>query len=301
VAAEVSSKPEFSLTMDWSDWYPLFQAGRNQSFPKQPGIYRIRRIGGECIDYIGQTGQLRPRLGMLSGVYKPVMPYNDPHTAGPAFWALKQQKNCDYQASTAIVSSQSTPHRKGVECVAIAQHRQAYGKSPSFNFGRMPLGYSKSSSNNRSLVERGLRHRGEKTSEELKCHIPGIEPRCSLDQMLERGGHSAFDWSTWQSAETALANISKSDIGLYILRRKATDELVYVGEGKIRDRVSAHLKKGHQKDHPQAFAFADPSTIELSFTLLPEFAKHQLLEIENDLIAAHLLQHGEVPAAQFIG
>jgi hypothetical protein len=30
------------------------------------------------------------------------MPYNDPHTAGPALWALKQLEDCEYEASVAV-------------------------------------------------------------------------------------------------------------------------------------------------------------------------------------------------------
>jgi hypothetical protein len=32
-----------------------------------------------------------------------------------------------------------------------------------------------------------------------------------------------------------------------------------------------------------------------------ELAKHQLLEIENDLIAAHIIQTGNIPDIQFLG
>jgi hypothetical protein len=86
----------------WSDWQPLSQAGRNKAISRDAGLYRIRRVGHPHLDYIGQTGMgLRQRLAMLSGVYGPVMPYNDPHTAGPALWAQKRLENREYEASGA--------------------------------------------------------------------------------------------------------------------------------------------------------------------------------------------------------
>jgi hypothetical protein len=64
----------------WSAWEELRGAGRNRRIPPGPGLYRIRRTGGEPgLDYIGQTGtSLRGRLGQLNGVYHTQMPYRDP-------------------------------------------------------------------------------------------------------------------------------------------------------------------------------------------------------------------------------
>jgi hypothetical protein len=286
----------------WSDWQPLFKAGRNKNIPSDAGLYRIRCVGELHLDYIGQTGMgLRKRLGMLSGVYKNFMPYNDPHTAGPALWALKQLENCEYEASVAVVPDLSTPQRKAQECVAIARHRQEYGQSPTFNFGRMPPGYSKSTGNTRALAARGKRHRGGPTDETLACHIPGRAPDGTIDGGEGVDDLLGLDWSGWGSVDRVLNDLSGGEIGLYLLRNSGADELHYIGEGKIRDRVSAHMKKGHKPDHPQAFAFADPEDIEVSFVRRDDLAKHQLLEVENDLIAAHVVRVGNVPAAQFLG
>ena len=293
--------PPSPLTLNWSKWFSLFEAGRNKSIPSEAGIYRIRRVGGESLDYVGQTGRgLRERLGELSGVYKPIMPYNDPHTAGPAFWALRQLENCEYEASVATVSEPSTPHRKGLECVVIAEHRQEYGHSPTFNFGRMPLGYSKSTSNTRSLAARGKRRRGGITDEILNCHLPGIGPVGPIERGGTGGVLMGLNWSPWASVTKGLDDLNREEVGLYLLRRSG-GELIYIGEGKIKDRVNAHIKKGRQADHPQAFAFFEPTSIEVSYILRPDLAKHQLLEIENDLIAAHVIQMGVIPSAQFLG
>jgi hypothetical protein len=286
----------------WTDWQPLFKVGRNKNIPSDAGLYRIRRVGHPHLDYIGQTGMgLRQRLGMLSGVYKDFMPYNDPHTAGPALWALKRLEDCEYEASVAVMSDLSTPQRKAQECVAIARHRQDYGHSPTFNFGRMPPGYSKSTGNTRALAARGKRHRGGPTDETLACHIPGRAPDGPLEGDAGVDDLLGLGWSGWGAVDGVIDDLAGSEVGLYLLRRRGADELLYIGEGKIRDRVNAHLKKGQKADHPQAFAFADPGGIEVSFIQRNDLAKHQLLEVENDLIAAHFVRVGVGSVAQFLG
>ncbi|MBT4016599.1 MAG: hypothetical protein HOE62_01520 [Alphaproteobacteria bacterium] len=286
----------------WSDWQPLFKAGRNKAIPRDAGLYRIRRVGQQSLDYIGQTGMgLRQRLGMLSGVFRDIMPYNDPHTAGPALWALKQLEDCQYEASVAVMPDLSTPQRKAQECIAIARHRLDYGQSPTFNFGRMPLGYSKSTGNTRALAARGKRWRGGPTGEVLACHVPGRGPEGPIDGDGGVDNLLGLNWSDWAFVDRALDDLTGVEVGLYLLRRRGANELLYIGEGKIRDRVTAHMKKGRIPDHPQAFAFADPADVETSFIQRDDLTKHQLLEVENDLIAAHVIQVGEVPAAQFLG
>ena len=99
----------------------------------------------------------------------------------------------------------------------------------------------------------------------------------------------------------ALDTLNKGDVGLYRLRHKAKGKLLYVGEGKVRDRVKAHLKKSEQPNHPQTSAFSKPQYIEASIYLSESLSKNQWHEIENDLIAAHVMESGQVPAAQFLG
>ena len=55
----------------WTEWLPLDGAWRGTLVPTTAGLYRIRRVGRDDLDYIGQTGagtmNLRKRLAMLSG------------------------------------------------------------------------------------------------------------------------------------------------------------------------------------------------------------------------------------------
>ena len=115
-------------------------------------------MGRDDLDYIGQTGMgtmtLGKRLGMLRGVYGERMPYCDPHTAGPPLWALWHQTGEDFEVSVVPVEG-STPWRKGLEALATALYRQEHGRSPTFGFGRMPVGYRASSSHSRRRPETG--------------------------------------------------------------------------------------------------------------------------------------------------
>jgi hypothetical protein len=201
----------------------------------------------------------------------------------------------------AVTPELSTPQRKAQECLAIARHRQTFGYSPTFNFGRMPLGYSKSTSNNRVLVGRGKRWHGGLTDETLACHVPGRRPDGPIDGDGGVNDLLGLDWSGWTPVDQAVNDLTGSEVGLYLLRRRGANELLYVGEGKIRDRVATHMAKGRISAHPQAFAFANPVGVEASFIQRGGLPKHQLLEVENDLIAAHVVRVGEVPVAQFLG
>jgi hypothetical protein len=58
--------------------------------------------------------------------------------------------------------------------------------------------------------------------------------------------------------------------------------------------------QGPSPEHPQAHWFA-ASDLECSWTTNDSWLGHQRLELENDLIAAHVLEHGAPPSAQFLG
>jgi hypothetical protein len=135
--------------LQWGALRPLATARRDPEIPHAPGLYRIRRIGREDLDYIGETGKgkttLRTRLGSLRQVYSDLMPYRAPHTAGPALWSLHHQTGEDFEVSV-VPFEGSTLWRKGLEALAIALYRQERGPSPTVQFGRMPAGYRASSS-----------------------------------------------------------------------------------------------------------------------------------------------------------
>lgn len=288
----------------WSPWQSLEGSWRGGGVPRTPGLYRIRRVGHAGLDYIGQTGagqmHLKARLGMLAGIYGPEMPYRDPHTAGPALWALRHSLDCRFEVSVLPVEG-SSQWRKGLEAAAIGLHRQEHGRSPTVNFGRMPPGYRMSSGNNARLVAAGLRFRGGPTPAEEPCHLPGIAPIGPLtgDPQGETwGGHL---WSAWLALSAAFQHLDHAVTGLYRIRRRGETGLRYIGEGRIAPRLEAHRRKGLGGTGAQALLFRDPETLACSWISNPLWVTHQRLELENDLIAAHLLETGSVPPAQFLG
>jgi hypothetical protein len=76
---------------------------------------------------------------MLRGIYRPEMPYRDPHTVAPALWAQRQLGGEEYEASTCRIVGDAR-WRKALEWVALGFYRQKHRRSPTFNFGRMPVG-----------------------------------------------------------------------------------------------------------------------------------------------------------------
>ncbi|TAK27423.1 MAG: hypothetical protein EPO40_17545 [Myxococcaceae bacterium] len=279
---------------------PLAAAVRGIGVPAEPGLYRLRRRSASLLAYIGQTGSgtmtLRKRMAMLRGVFGPEMPYRDPHTAGPALWAMRHQGHDDLEASFAVVAG-DTPWRKGLEAVALAEHRQGHRCSPSVNFGRMPKGYRMSSANNALIVAAGRRFRGTVIDDDNPSHLAGVPPAGPLDRSVTAEDWCGHWWTSWRLATAAL---EEPRAGLYRLRGHGRQGLVYVGEGVIVDRVRAHVAKMRAPGHAQGRVLALVAPLEISW-VEGTWEHHQRLELENDLIAAHVLVEGRPPLAQFLG
>jgi hypothetical protein len=76
------------------------------AIPTLSGLYRIRSVETGRIPYTGQTGRsLKERMGALKGVYGQVMPYNDPHAAGPALWAHRNDFGETFEVSVISTAS----------------------------------------------------------------------------------------------------------------------------------------------------------------------------------------------------
>lgn len=289
--------------LTWSPWQPLRDSWLAGRLPDMPGLYRIRRVGCDELDYIGQTGSgrtsLRQRAGMLRGVYGDMMPYRDPHTAGPALWALRHAEGVDFEISFVPVAG-TTPWRSGLKCVAIGVYRQEHGQSPAVNWGRMPAGYRMSSGNNSRLVAAGKRIRGGPTNVEDASHLPGIAPSGSLGGYPESVVWCGHTWSSWMPLNSTLTAIPSGANGLYRVRQpNIPGLLVYIGQGQVRAGLSAREQKARDPWYAQAALFAGP--IECSWVLNDSWYPHQHLELENDLIAGHILATGAIPPSQFLG
>lgn len=295
-------KPSVIDLLNWTPWVPLLTSPSDSVIPRLPGLYRIRRAGRTELDYIGQTGMnLGRRLAMLRGVYADEMPYRDPHTAAPALWALRHSTGCDFEVSVTSVDG-STSWRKGLEALAISLHRQEQGRSPTVEFGRVPVGYQPSSANNARLVNAGKRFRGGPAPDVVhESHTPGIPPVGPLGGNPQAPDWAGHTWSGWIPLSAGNVRSIPVGGGLYRLRGDDGEKLLYIGQGRVPDRPLAHLAKVRIADHPQAPIFGAHERFECSWVLNEDWLSHQRLELENDLIAAHLLHTGDIPAAQFLG
>lgn len=68
----------------------------------------------------------------------------------------------------------------------------------------------------------------------------------------------------------------------------------------VPDFPLAHFEKTRRADHRQGPTFSAPSRLEWSAVVNESWLPHQRLELENDLIATHILTTGEELAAQFL-
>jgi hypothetical protein len=86
-----------------------------------------------------------------------------------------------------------------------------------------------------------------------------------------------------------------------VCARSERRELLYVGEGSLRSRLIAHVRRSRESSHPQGFVFAAAGGLECSWVVNDTWLCHQRLELETDLIGAHVLHLGAPPAGQFLG
>ncbi len=280
-----------ALDIEWSSWVPLERAGRNRDVSDQPGLYRIRSVETGRMLYVGQTGRtLSERLGALKGVYGDVMPYNDPHTAGPALWAHRIEFGETFEVSVAVLEVNKAD-RMGREALEVTKQRIIDGSSPAYNFGRMPRGWVKSSGNNRRLIEAGKRFRGYRMSDEEIAALPpdeSVPPPATLE-----GDPRAADWLglAWRSA--ARDAPGRSDVGVYRIGSGSRGPLDYLGQGLIASRWRSHAE-GWAGD-----LAAERSDDSVWGWVPLELGSRQLLEVENDLIASHTVIFARPPLVQF--
>jgi hypothetical protein len=278
---------------DWSDWKPLDDS-KKIGAPATSGLYRVRDSKSKRILYIGETGSkqgLRGRLSQLRTCFRDEIPYADPHTAAPALWAYLSDGGGPLEASfMAIESDRQT--RRALEALAISLIRKEYGESPLVSFGRMPDGWMKSTGNNSRLVSTGKRMKGFRDSSAVR--IPSAPSVFRDDDDCISSNWCGLAWSTW-SAELP----NKPLVGLYRIRSESSPGLLYIGEGKVIDRLSAHRSKARIPNHPQSSYFT--GEVLMSWTSIPQLMTVQRHEIENDLIASYFVEIGISPPAQFIG
>ena len=259
--------------------------------PHREGRPRLRWPDG------GGSANIKQRLSALKGVFGEKMPYRAPHTAAPALGALRQLGG-QFQVSS-VPFEGSTPMRKALEAVEVSLHRQERGYSPAACFGRMPAGFRISTGSSSALASAGKMSRGGKTEDIEDCHAPGLSPSGPLAGNPQGANWCGHRWSAWGRVKDVVSGIGMAE-GLYRLRVEDQGGLVYVGQGSVKSRLHAHVAKAGQAELRQASFFACPG-LECSVVLSSIWLASQRLELENDLIAAHVLEAGEAPRAQFLG
>jgi hypothetical protein len=279
--------------LDWTPWVPFGTEQLDSTVPKAPGLYMIRSLQSGNVLYVGQTGRtLRERLGALRGVHGDVMPYSDPHTAGPALWAHRIDTGETFEVRVAVLDVDKAD-RMGREAFEITKRRIIDGCSPTYNFGRMPDGWIKSSGNSRKLVEAGRRFRGRRMTAKERLAAPSdpsVAPPTKLD-----GDVRASDWLGLKWKESATSPPGLDDVGIYRISSEREGPLDYVGQGRIRSRWNSHVT-GWFSDI--AAEREDPSTWDWVGL---DLSSHQLLEVENDLISGHMVRYARPPRMQFAG
>ncbi|MGK5680634.1 GIY-YIG nuclease family protein [Actinoplanes sp. URMC 104] len=278
-------------TPTWADWLSLSDRAARLRAPRMPGLYRVRVVGEAGLAYVGQSSDLRQRLGQLCALYRQEIPYNDPHTAAPCLWVMRTVEGAEFEFSVAEVAG-DVVSLKTAECVVVSEHRAEFGRSPLANFGRMPDGWVKSSGNTKRLAEAGRRVRGHQDARAARA----ADHASVLDVVRDP---TAPDWAGQAWSPWSSTPVADPAVGVYRVRRAGAEALVYIGQGVVRARVAAHVAKSRLVDHRQRAAFSGP--IEWSWAPLPGHAPAQLLEVECDLIAGHALRLGSAPAAQFLG
>ena len=281
-------------TFNWSVWIPLQGSQLKDKSPKSEGVYRIRDAKTEVVIYVGESKNLRGRFSNLQETFKAEIPFSDPHTAAPALWAYLQENATELEISFLEVPG-DRPKRMSVESTYIAILRQQHGESPLANFGQMPHGWVKSSGNSKYLVDAGKRFKGFQDATAVRtASLPSI---LDLVRSPKDSGWCGLGWSTWETFPNGLP--PKDFNGLYRITRPEIPSLSYIGQGKISDRLRAHGMKHTFAGHAQANDFAPG--FQISWVRAEVSHPRQLLELEDDLIASHVISFGHCPSAQFIG
>jgi hypothetical protein len=269
----------------WQAWQPLEGSWLGAALPACGGLYRIRLVHeiGQQLAYIGQSGNLKERVYALRHVYGALMPYKVPHAAGPALWSWRQKcPSSRYEVSIATYPAVPPVLRLGLECLALALSRQQHQSSPLCQFGRMPLGYAPpTSGNDARLVLCEKRYRGGTTLQFLDCHRPGLAPQGPLVGGPHARLWCGLSWTPWIS-HGRLQPVGEA--GLYRLRVPGLDALVFLGQGKLAERLK-----------PVALV----QGMECSWVAQNAWTHQQRLELLTDLIGAHLLSTDALPLWQF--
>ncbi|MHB9288814.1 GIY-YIG nuclease family protein [Halobacteriales archaeon Cl-PHB] len=275
------------LDLEWSPWLePNTPADELSRVATDPGLYRVRHNAYDGLVYIGETGRnLRGRLrALFRGIYEGDMPYSDPHTASPCFWAIVDRHGPGFEVSTASPdAAENKQQRKALEDALLAVHRRETGRNTVGNFGRLPPGYSKSKQ--RSSGIRG----GPSDDETKRSFRAGADPLSwQLPDDLTATDWMGLDWSGPEDLAQAASSAPRAG-GVYRLwDPESHPPLEYIGQTvNLRSRLTTHRRN---RSRSLSFSYAE----------LPGLHdKYKLEQVETDLLGAHWLACGKAPSDQY--
>lgn len=277
----------------WTAWVTLQREAIRLTAPSLPGVYRVRRSGGvpEKLVYVGQTGRtLRERLlSLAAGTNAAVCPFNDPHTAAPHLWLLRELEGATLECSCAPLAGDVRTLR-GTEDMLLWRHRVESGVSAEANYGRFYPGYSRPT--NRWIARRGLsgtRHPGRR-AEALGGDAPAMDFTISHPPLVGPGAPLGAPW--WLRAPLTDFRSLPRGPAVYALHDRASLEPVYVGEtASLPARAASHAASSWPLSEPI-----------IAFLPLPVGTpKHVLRELESDLLGWHFAVARKAPALQYAG
>ncbi len=257
--------------LNWSEWLLFSENFRKSDTSKAPGIYKIKEITTGKLMYVGQTGNLRQRIGALrNNTLKDEAPWNDPHTAAPRLWSYTKEMQWSFASSVAECSSEERA-RKMLECAVISACRSETEFSPICNFGRMHPKWSKPTN------KKGGR----------ACKRAEVGLSSNFAESIAYSTYPKLKYREWGSNPWVKSHRSAIDYdgqALYFLI--GDGEVVYIGQSEnLKQRMPSHAKKCFESVlyHP-----------------LPDnYLNSQRFELENDLLAEFWGSKNSIPQYQF--
>lgn len=265
--------------LSWSEWVPFEK--RATKIPVTSGLYRVKPASKNKLIYIGQTSNLKRRIGsLISESKQPDMPFRDPHNGAPCLWAWQKEEEYLYEYSYAEFED-SEILRRTFEHYLFWKYRLEHGESPLCSFGKFHKNYKISS--NRASGLHGHRLINEINQAGLNSHEPLL-----ISGRFVNDNWMGLNWT--KPLILKLANVRMLENQPAVYKIFTTQELLYVGETNVlQNRMMSHSKKTW-------------SNSEVYFSCSPQSANilpHQLKEIENDLIACCFEQEKRAPLFQF--
>lgn len=125
------------LGFDWTDW-ALLDPGTNRiaAVPSIPGFFRIKKVGRETLEFVGQTSDLHDRLVHLANKVAADERPRYSQASAEHLWERKQAGGRLEVSTASPTIARSEEDRIGLEHVMFAAHLRTHGRSPTVNLDR---------------------------------------------------------------------------------------------------------------------------------------------------------------------